>query len=56
MEKSRRNENMRGEKSRERIEATRNMGKKKRREETESNRRKKMFCLWRFWAYCPITK
>jgi len=32
MEKGRRNENMRGEKSRERIETTENMGKKERRE------------------------
>jgi len=32
MEKGRRNENTRGEKSRERIETTENMGKKERRE------------------------
>ena len=32
MEKGRRNENMRGEKSRERVETTGNKGKKKRRE------------------------
>jgi len=43
MEKGRRNESIGREKSRERVETTRNVGKKKRGEQTESDGRKKVF-------------
>jgi len=45
MEKGRKNENTREEKSREGVEMTRNMRKKKRGEKTESNGREKVFYL-----------
>jgi len=45
MEKSRKDEDKRREKSKEGVETTRNIGKKKRREQVKSNRRKKIFCL-----------
>ena len=52
MEKGRRDESMRGEKSRKGVEIARYVVKKERGEQTESKRRRKMFCLWMFWAYC----
>ena len=51
MEKGRGNENMRREKSRERVETTRNVEKKERREQAESNEGEKVFCLWKIWTY-----
>jgi len=45
---------MRREKSRERMEMTRDERKKKRGEWTESDGEKKVFYLWRIWAYCLI--
>ena len=54
MEKDRRNESIRAEKSRERMEMTGDEIKKKRGEQTESDREKKVFYLWRIWAYCLI--
>ena len=43
MKKGRRNKSTRGEKSRERVEMTGNVGKKERGEQTKSDGRKKMF-------------
>jgi len=45
MEKGRKNENMRREKSRKRMEEAGGIGKKERRKQTESNGGKKVFCL-----------
>ena len=54
MEKSRGDENKRRKKSREGVETTRDVRKKKRREYIENNGEEKVFCLWRFWAYCLL--
>lgn len=51
MEKSRRDESKRREKGIEEVEMIRNMGKKKREEQAKSDKREKVFCLWRFWVY-----
>ena len=32
----------------------RSMGKKKRGKQRKSNDGKKVFCLWKLWAYCPL--
>ena len=53
MEKGRRNENMRREKSRKRMEKAGGIGKKERRKQIESDGGKKVFCLWRIRTYGP---
>ena len=45
---------MREEKSREGMETTGNMGKKKRGEETKSDGREKVFWMQKFWACGPL--
>jgi len=52
VEESRRNKSKRREKNREGVEMIDNIRKKKKRKYAESNERKKVFCLWRFWVYC----
>jgi len=42
---------MRGEKSRKGIDIARDVEKKKRREQTKSDGRKKVFCLWKIQAH-----
>jgi len=44
---------MRREKSRKRMEEAGEIRKKERRKQTESKEGKKVFCLWRIWAYSP---
>jgi len=51
VEKSRGDESKRREKGIEEVEMIRNMGKKEREEQAKSDRREKVFCLWRFWVY-----
>ena len=54
MEKSRRNKDKRKKKNRKEVEMARSMGKKKRGKQRKSNDGKKVFCLWKLWAYCPL--
>ena len=53
MEKGRRNENIRREKSRKRMEEKGGIGKKERRKKNQSNGREEVFWMWGFWACCP---
>ena len=53
MEKNKEDESKRREKGRDRVETTEDIRKKERGKQTEDNRRKKIFQMWKFWAYCP---
>ena len=50
---SRRDKNMRREKSREEVEMIGDVGKKERRKQAESNGGEKVFYMWKIWAYSP---
>ena len=54
MEEGRKDESIRREKGRERVEETRAIEEKKRRKEEESNSRETMFCVQDIWVYGPL--
>jgi len=54
VEISKGNKNRKGKKSRKEVETARSMGKKKRGKQGECDDGEKVFCLQKFWTYCPL--
>jgi len=54
VEISKGNKNKREKKRRKEVETARSMGKKKRGKQEKSDDGEKVFCLQKFWTYCPL--